>query len=92
MEGQASGGQAVDDDGNPEDGHHLSLSTAGSDQSLVEVPGDQRAGGEEGAVRRAHHSRGDDTNTWERRDNERGGRRVSSLLTDPRDVGRSEIL
>ena len=66
VEGQDGGGQAVDDDGGPEDGHHLSLSTAGSDQSLVEVPGHQSTGREEGAVRGAHHGGGDDTNTWER--------------------------
>ena len=66
MEGQDGGGQAVDDEGDPEDGHHLPLPTAGSDQSLVDVPGHQGAGGEEGAVRGAHHGRGDDTNTWER--------------------------
>ena len=63
VEGQGSGGQAVEDHGSPEDGHHLSLPTAGSEEPLVEVSGEQRAGREEGAVSGAHHCCGDDTTT-----------------------------
>ena len=60
VKGEDGGADTVDDGEDPEASDELGLPTAGSDEPLIDVPGQQGAGGEERAVRTAHHGGGDD--------------------------------